>query len=131
MADDFVALASDFCTHYYNLFDNDRWALKELYTEESMLTFQEEEFMGPDAIIDKLLSLGSPKGDGEDLVPAHVEHDPQTLDVQPGPTEGSILALVTGELSIDGDRPIKFAQTFQLVPIGDDYVIFNDLFRLG
>jgi hypothetical protein len=38
-----------------------------------------------------------------------------TLDVQIGQTPASLLILVTGQLSINGDNPLNFSQSFQLV----------------
>ena len=43
-----------FSEHYYNTFDSNRANLQTLYTDQSMLTFENEQFMGMQAIMTKL-----------------------------------------------------------------------------
>lgn len=41
--------------------------------------------------------------------------------------------MVTGDLAVDGNvtTPLKFAQTFHLMPNGASWYIHNDIFRLN
>ena len=43
-----------FTTHYYQTFDTARVNLQTLYTDQSMLTFENEQFMGMQSIMTKL-----------------------------------------------------------------------------
>jgi hypothetical protein len=49
-----VAVANAFVTHYYTLFDSSRGALKGLYRDGSILSFEGELFVGAEAIATKL-----------------------------------------------------------------------------
>ena len=90
-----------------------------LFSDQSMLTFEGEQFMGQQNIYNKLSSLGS------------VQHNVKTLDVQPT-TNNGILAFVSGELSIDGGPPMMFTEVFHLQQGGQfGYFVLNDLFRLN
>eukprot|EP00166_Cyanidium_caldarium_P001333 ctg_1671.g458 len=67
------AVAEAFVTHYYAVFDADRSQLSSLYREPSMLTFEGTACMGPQAIVQKLVSLPFQK----------VQHQVVTCDAQP------------------------------------------------
>ena len=43
-----------FAQHYYNMFDTNRVGLADLYQDQSMLTFENEQFMGKQGIMTKL-----------------------------------------------------------------------------
>ncbi len=43
---DFVSIGQQFVQHYYNVFDTNRPQLKELYTDDSMLSFEGDQFKG-------------------------------------------------------------------------------------
>lgn len=43
-----------FAQHYYTTFDGNRAQLQTLYKENSLLTFENEQFMGMQAIMTKL-----------------------------------------------------------------------------
>jgi hypothetical protein len=91
--------------------------------DHSMLTFEGQHYQGQKNIQEKLQSLPFQK----------VQHQVVTLDVQPSnPTPGPLLVTVTGRLLVDNEtNPMQFSQTFQLVPEGSSYYIFNDIFRLN
>lgn len=85
-----------------------------------MLTFEGQQFQGPQAIVQKLKSLGQ------------VHHNVKSTDVQPSNTEAAILIFVTGAVQIGGDNPLHFCQTFQLVSTGPgNYYVHNAIFRLN
>ncbi|KAF8820630.1 putative nuclear transport factor 2 [Cardiosporidium cionae] len=89
-----------------------------LYGPESMLTFENNQFQGPQSIMVKLNGL-----------PPKVRHSIVTCDCQPTPHNG-IIVFVAGDLAIDDDPPVKFAEAFHLVPSPTgSYIIFNDMFR--
>ena len=78
--------------------------------------------MGMQAIMQKLTTLQF----------TSVQHKITTCDAQPCPS-GGILVMVTGDLAVDGQTgtPLKFAQTFHLMPNGASWYIHNDIFRLN
>eukprot|EP00347_Sterkiella_histriomuscorum_P015825 403355544 len=117
---DFMQIGEQFVSHYYNVFDNSRPGLKELYTNDSMLTFEGEQFQGAAAILEKFNSFGT------------IKHQIKSFDAQPSVNNG-ILCFASGDLFIDGgENPVKFAQVFHLVPGGSaGYFCFNDMFRLN
>jgi len=56
----FAEIGKAFAQHYYQTFDTNRAALHSLYQNESMLTFENEQFMGMQAIMTKLTVRSSP-----------------------------------------------------------------------
>ncbi|KAM3421165.1 NTF2-related export protein [Cercospora zeina] len=118
---DFQSVAKQFVEYYYKTFDTNRSALAALYRDQSMLTFESNPTQGAAAITTKLVELPFNQ----------VEHQVATLDAQPSNENGGILVIVTGALLVkDEDRPMSYTQTFQLLPDGGSYYIFNDVFRL-
>ena len=144
-----------FAEHYYQTFDTQRVNLQTLYTDQSLLTFENEQFMGMQAIMTKLTVRhrssawrvrSKPLAGGADararapVPPAirtqtlafqTVQHKITTIDSQPTPG-GGVLALVTGDLAVDNGNVIKYAQTFHLMPNpAGSWYIHNDMFRLN
>ena len=115
-------IGEQFVNFYYSSFDTSRESLRGLYIQDSMLTFEGEQFRGVDSIMGKLNSLAFQS----------VKHQLSTLDCQPSSTPNGILVFVSGFLQMDQDNPFKFSQVFHLnmLPSGQ-YCIFNDLFRLA
>uniref|UniRef100_A0A7S0EKA9 NTF2 domain-containing protein n=1 Tax=Hanusia phi TaxID=3032 RepID=A0A7S0EKA9_9CRYP len=104
------------------MFDTNRAAIRNLYQDNSMLTFEGEKFQGVEAISQKLNGLQFQT----------VEHEIVTSDYQPT-NGGGILVFVCGHLKVDGsEHPMKFSQVFSLMPLpgGQGYYCFNDVFRL-
>lgn len=59
------------------------------------------------------------------------KHHVSSIDAQPS-VGGGLLVFVTGQLLPEGEsNPLKFSQTFHLMPVGSSYVVTNDLFRLN
>jgi hypothetical protein len=117
----FEEVGKQFVMHYYNVFDTQRDQLATLYTEQSMLSYEGEQFLGTQGIMGKLGGMPS------------IQHKLVTFDAQPTFNNG-ILAFVSGDLIIDGnvEQPMKFAQTFHLCQGGTaGYYCHNDLFRLN
>ncbi|KAL6936523.1 Nuclear transport factor 2 [Hanseniaspora guilliermondii] len=122
MSVDFSTLAQQFTEFYYNQFDQDRSQLGNLYRNESMLTFETSQVQGVASIVEKLTSLPFQK----------VTHRITTLDAQPCSPQGDVLVMITGELLIDEEtNPQRFSQVFHLIPDGQSYYVFNDIFRLN
>mmetsp|Transcript_16287 Transcript_16287/g.23576 ORF Transcript_16287/g.23576 Transcript_16287/m.23576 type:complete len:124 (-) Transcript_16287:13-384(-) len=121
MAQDINAVAQQFVQYYYGLFQTNREGLRSLFTADSMLTFESEQFKGVDAIMEKFNSLTA----------GTIVHQVHTLDAQPSSTPGAILVLVSGTLQLDQDAPLKFSQVFHLNPSGASYFCYNVLFRLN
>ena len=72
-----------------------------MFSGESMLTFEGEQFLGQQQIYDKLTGIGS------------LSHEISSLDCQPSANEG-IICFVAGQLSIDGGPPMMFTEVFHL-----------------
>ncbi|XBW38519.1 hypothetical protein QEN19_004108 [Hanseniaspora menglaensis] len=122
MSVDFSTLAQQFTEFYYNQFDQDRSQLGNLYRNESMLTFETSQVQGVAAIVEKLTALPFQK----------VKHRISTLDAQPCSPQGDVLVMITGDLLIDDEtNPQRFSQVFHLIPDGQSYYVFNDIFRLN
>ncbi|GAA5922653.1 hypothetical protein JCM3775_005804 [Rhodotorula graminis] len=119
---DINAIAKQFTDFYYQAFDADRKNLGPLYRDHSMLSFEAQQFQGTAAIIEKLASLPF----------TTIQHQIATMDAQPAATDkASMIVLVTGQLLTgDEQNPLSFSQTFHLIPEGNSYYIFNDIFRL-
>mmetsp|Transcript_109177 Transcript_109177/g.260504 ORF Transcript_109177/g.260504 Transcript_109177/m.260504 type:complete len:123 (-) Transcript_109177:47-415(-) len=118
----FQQVGEQFCQHYYATFDSNRAGLHPLYSGQSMLTFEGEQFQGADSIVQKIMSLPFTK----------VQHQIVKCDCQPTPNDGVVI-FVTGNLLVDDNaNPLKFAQIFQLLkgPTGN-YYCHNDMFRLN
>lgn len=87
-----------------------------------MLTFETSQLQGAGDIVEKLTSLPFAK----------VVHRISTLDAQPASPNGDILVMVTGELLIDAEQNAqRYSQVFHLIPDGNSYYVFNDIFRLN
>lgn len=85
-----------------------------------MMTFEGQQFQGPEAIIGKLRSVGG------------VKHSAQTMDIQPTNAPSSLLIVVTGTIQIGGDNPIHFTECFNLASTGPgQYYVHNSIFRLN
>ena len=118
----FQQIGEQFCQHYYQTFDSNRAGLHPLYSQQSMLTFEGDQFQGADAIVQKIMSLPFTK----------VQHQIVKCDCQPSVNDG-IVIFITGNLLVDDNaNPLKFAQVFQLLkgPTGN-YYCHNDMFRLN
>ncbi|KAI9499543.1 hypothetical protein BDB00DRAFT_752822 [Zychaea mexicana] len=120
---DFNQVAEAFVKFYYETFDSNREQLGPLYREHSMLTFEGQQFSGAGNIVQKLASLPFQK----------VAHRISTIDAQPSnPSVASLIVSVTGQLLVDEEQnPQMFSQSFNLVPEGNSYYVFNDIFRLN
>merc|ERR1719468_265013 len=119
MATDFQGVGDQFVQHYFNTFDSNRNELAGLYTEGSMMTYEGEQFMGVQGIMEKLSGLPG------------IQHKVVTSDYQPTMNNG-IIAFVVGTLSIEGGPPMNFTQVFPLAVGGNNgYYVHNDIFRLS
>jgi len=98
---DFTEVGTQFVQHFYNTFNQPRENLMSLFSDQSMLTFEGEQFMGQQQIYSKLSSFGK------------VAHNITTLDCQPT-TNNGILVFVCGTLSIEDGNPMMFTETFHL-----------------
>uniref|UniRef100_A0A0A9WZ74 Nuclear transport factor 2 n=2 Tax=Lygus hesperus TaxID=30085 RepID=A0A0A9WZ74_LYGHE len=125
MATDINAVAQAFVTHYYNLFDSGKEGianLRMLYQDSSMLSFEGQNIQGSANIIRHLSELRF----------TSVNHVVKSMDVQPSGVPGALLVSVQGDLKVDGEaNPIKFAQVWHLLPQGNSFWVYNDIFRLN
>ncbi len=93
---DIHAVARDFVAFYYQTFTSNRNGLAGVYQAQSMLTFEGQPLLGPQAICEKLTSLPPFKG----------EPQIDTMDVQTSnPVAGSILICITGRLVVSTPFP--------------------------
>uniref|UniRef100_A0A8C4S3N1 Nuclear transport factor 2 n=1 Tax=Erpetoichthys calabaricus TaxID=27687 RepID=A0A8C4S3N1_ERPCA len=113
-------IGTSFVQHYYQLFDTNRPQLESIYTEESCLTWEGEQFHGKTAIIQKISSL-----------PFHkIAHSITAQDHQPTP-DSCILSMVVGQLKADDDQVLGFHQSFLLKGFNNAWVCTNEVFRLA
>merc|ERR1719456_79748 len=119
----FAQIGEQFCAHYYQTFDTNRQALLPLYMEQSLLTFEGEQFQGSQSIVQKLCSMQFTK----------VQHEIVKADHQPNPMNGGVLVFVTGNLKVDDSpNPLKFAEVFHLSVGGaSGWYVQNLMFRLN
>lgn len=82
-------LLQAFIAYYYQLFQENRQSLGNLYQEQSMLTFEGQKFQGSQAIVTKLASLQF----GQCKVSL------STQDFQPS-ISGGILVFTTGTIQV-------------------------------
>jgi hypothetical protein len=88
---DIERVAHEFVNYYYQMYTSNRAGLASLYQAQSMLTFEGQKFVGPEAITEKLVSLPVFK----------LEPQIDTMDVQiSNPTVGSLLIFITGRLIV-------------------------------
>eukprot|EP00877_Chromochloris_zofingiensis_P008307 jgi/Chrzof1/372/Cz01g13150.t1 len=121
MAADPEAVGKAFLMYYYQLFETNRSALANLYQESSMLTFEGQKFMGTQQVVSKLTSLPF----------NNCKVTPTSMDFQPS-VSGGILVFVTGQVLAEGEsNPLKFSQVFHLMPVGNSFIVTNDMFRLN
>eukprot|EP00768_Dysnectes_brevis_P002091 gnl/Dysnectes_brevis/164_a191_10656.p1 GENE.gnl/Dysnectes_brevis/164_a191_10656~~gnl/Dysnectes_brevis/164_a191_10656.p1 ORF type:complete len:131 (+),score=28.99 gnl/Dysnectes_brevis/164_a191_10656:10-402(+) len=120
------ALKNGFINFYYEKFTSDRSQLASLYTPQSMLTWQNEYFLGSANIMEKLT---------EGLTFSNVRPALHNILAQPIMTGNGIFIFVSGDLVTDGeeDRPLRYSQTFVLFPDQTDsskYYILNEIFSI-
>lgn len=85
-----------------------------------MMTFEGQQFQGPQDIVNKLKQVG------------RVTHVVKSTDVQPSNSESAILIFVTGSIQIGGDNPLHYCETFQLVSTSPgNFYVHNSIFRLN
>ena len=88
--------------------------------DNSMLTFEGQQFGGPASIVGKMKQIGK------------VQHSVKSMDVQPSKDPNSLVIFITGSVQIDGGNPLHFCEFFQLVSTGPgQYYVHNDVFRLN
>jgi hypothetical protein len=85
-----------------------------------MMTFEGQQFGGPEAIVQKLKQVGP------------VKHQVKSTDIQPSSSQSAILIFCTGSIQIGGDNPLHFSEMFQLVSTApQQYYVHNCIFRLN
>lgn len=124
---DFKAVGEQFCNYYYQLFQNDRNQLTTLYSDQSCLSFENDNVMGKQAIVDKLARLPF----------RSCRHTITKCDPQPviGIDGGkAVFVSIIGKIFVDEDPEKGFFQTFLLRPnddSGSGYFISNETFSLA
>ena len=119
----FESIGRQFVEHYYKTFDANRSTLGPLYSEQSLLTFEGEQFHGAPAIVNKLAALPFQK----------IRHEVERADYQPNPQNNGVIVFVVGKLFVDDSQaPLMFAQIFHLAPNpAGGFFCLNDMFRLN
>lgn len=118
---DFQTVGQQFIQHYYQTMTANRAGLSALYSDQSLMTYEGEQFMGVEQIMGKLNQLPNLAIDSASAV----------FDFQPSVNEG-IFVLVNSSLSIEGGNPMRFTQTFLLQKGGaSGYYVANEVFRLS
>jgi len=110
-----------FIQHYFTTYDTNRENLASLYRNSSYLSHEGTECSGPQAIVARFNALPKVQHDGNSL----------TVDVQCVNGTQIVFMFISGQMSIDGANPLKFAQMFQLFQEGGGYFVGNQIFRLN
>ena len=58
---DFEGVGKQFVEHYFNTFDTNREGLVPLYSQDSMMTYEGEQLLGVQSIVEKLICSGKIK----------------------------------------------------------------------
>uniref|UniRef100_A0A7S2S5S6 NTF2 domain-containing protein n=1 Tax=Mucochytrium quahogii TaxID=96639 RepID=A0A7S2S5S6_9STRA len=118
-----VELTKGFVQHYYSQYDgglDSRAQLQSLYTNTSVVSIEGTTYTGTQNIMEKFKEMPIVQNDPNMLVDVHCVNG---LDI--------VLIFLAGQLSIDGQNPMKFAQTFLIQKSGGSYIIGNQTFRLN
>lgn len=86
----------------------------------SLMTFEGQQIMGRQNIMEKIQRLGFQK----------IQHIVTATDCQPT-LDGGVLVVVLGQLKTDDDPPHTFNQTFILKPADQSFYVEHDIFRLA
>eukprot|EP00927_Polykrikos_kofoidii_P061838 TRINITY_DN56666_c0_g1_i1.p1 TRINITY_DN56666_c0_g1~~TRINITY_DN56666_c0_g1_i1.p1 ORF type:complete len:149 (+),score=17.51 TRINITY_DN56666_c0_g1_i1:60-449(+) len=124
MNTNFKTVGEQFVGAYYQMYDSNRASLVPLYNDSSLMTFEGDEVMGGQAIVQKLAGLPFQS----------VRHQVVKADYHPSPGTQNVLIFITGNLFVDNSpNPLKFAEVFNLgaVPGGGNFFIQNQMFRLN
>jgi len=97
-----------------------RSQLAMFYRDNSMLTFEGQEFHGAKDIVEKFTSLPL------------MQYQQASRDAQPSAPEGSVVIYIIGQILYEGTKiPQTFSQVVHLVPeASGQWYILNDIFRL-
>lgn len=117
-------LGEQFVQYFYSTFDTNRANLRQLYTPDSMLTYEDTTLSGVDAIMEKYANLKFNT----------CKHEVQSLNVQPtnAASQNGVVVFCNGKFFIDDSpNPLNFAQMFHLIKANNTYFIINELFRLN
>lgn len=117
----FKNIAFDFCKYYYKLLNTDFSKLHELYKPESKFTFLEEEFIGFENLLNKIVySYNINK----------FHHDINSIDSQPIGNM-TLLITVTGYVGVNNiNNNNKFVETFILQKDqNSNFYVYNTIFR--
>ncbi|CAD5119441.1 DgyrCDS8051 [Dimorphilus gyrociliatus] len=108
---------------YFQLFQQNREAVINLYHPQAYLSFEGETKQGHTGIQELLK---------EKLKFQTIAHQITAVDVQPLTGDNSgIVVFVLGRLKTDEDPPHGFSQTWIVRQVDGNYFIFNDVFRLA
>ncbi|KAK6178486.1 hypothetical protein SNE40_013272 [Patella caerulea] len=124
MNPEFAEIGQQFVAAYYKGFDdkNSRATLQPLYHSTALLTFEGCQFQGPQAIVEKLMSVPSD----------NIQRAITCADYQPT-IDGGVQVCIIGQLKTDSehDKPMPFTHVFLLKRENANYFINNEIFRLA
>lgn len=112
----------ELCKIYYNYFDNNFIGLSNLFTNETICTFLDEELLGFNQLINRLNQYGIHK----------FTHHNININSQPV-NDRALLVNVNGTISVNNSNLVnKFTETILLIRSDYDskYYITNYIFRL-
>lgn len=99
---------------------SNRQALLNFYAPNSVMSYERKTYVGIDQIASKIKSFTF----------GQIAYDFQEYDVQPSPVQSGIVIVLVGSIRMDQEMPMKFTQTFQVVPNQQGgFYISNDFFR--
>lgn len=99
---------------------NNRQALINFYGPNSVLSYEQKTYTGLDQIAGKIKSFTF----------GQIHYDFKEYDLQASPVPGGIMIVLVGTICMDQEMPMRFTQTFQVVPNQQGgFYISNDFFR--
>ncbi|CCW71375.1 unnamed protein product [Phytomonas sp. Hart1] len=116
----FQEVGAQFVQHYYSFFSNQRAQLAGIYRPTTLLTWQNEQLQGVEAITARFANLGF----------AEASFKTDSLNCQPS-LSGGVLVVVNGEVSLKDERhSLKFNDVFHLAQDNGQWFVSNQVFNI-
>ncbi|ELP93124.1 nuclear transport factor, putative [Entamoeba invadens IP1] len=120
--DQLKQFAAQFVSVFYNSFDTNKANLANFFQPMSTLTFETNTIQGAQNILQHIQNLPFKQ----------TQHQIAVLDVQQVPGSVPMLFIkVIGRLTIDGENPLLFTESFILTQANNNWFVLNDIMRLA
>jgi hypothetical protein len=119
---DWKSVGESFAKHYFTTMDGNRASIGALFQAASMFQMENEQMTGAEAIVAKVSGMFQ-----------SIAHQVKTVDCQPS-GGGGVLVVVCGDVAVNGQAPVKFNQSFHVMPTdatNSNFYIHNSTFRFN